>query len=67
MVIGQERGRGEDAACAHQGRVFPEGFRKAERAMRLAAKFKLPVVTFIDTPGAYQGLEAGRARHRRSH
>jgi acetyl-CoA carboxylase carboxyl transferase subunit beta len=58
MVIGQERGRGEDAACAHQGRVFPEGFRKAERAMRLAAKFKLPVVTFIDTPGAYQGLEA---------
>lgn len=57
MLIGQERGRGGDAARCHQGRVSPEGFRKAERAMRIAAKFKLPVITLIDTPGAYQGIE----------
>lgn len=58
MVIAQERGRGPDAAKCHEGRVYPEGYRKAQRAMALAAKFKLPVVTFIDTPGAYAGLEA---------
>ena len=57
-IIGQERGRGEDAAKRRGGRIYPEGFRKAERMMRLAARFKLPVVTFIDTPGPYQGLEA---------
>ncbi len=58
LVIGQERGRGDDAERCHEGRIYPEGFRKAERSMRLAAKFKLPLITFIDTPGAYQGLEA---------
>ena len=58
MVIAQERGRGEEATRCHEGRIYPEGFRKAERAMKLAAKFKLPVITLIDTPGAYPGLEA---------
>ena len=57
-VIGQERGRGEHAAKRREGRIYPEGFRKAERVMQLAARFKLPVVTLIDTPGPYQGLEA---------
>ncbi|MEE9286121.1 MAG: acetyl-CoA carboxylase carboxyltransferase subunit alpha/beta, partial [Dehalococcoidia bacterium] len=58
MVIAQERGRGDDVARCREGRAYPEGFRKAQRAMGLAAKFKLPVVTFVDTPGAYAGLEA---------
>lgn len=58
MVIAQERGRGDDVAKRREGRVYPEGYRKAQRAMGLAAKFKLPVVTFIDTPGAYAGLES---------
>ncbi len=48
MIIGQQRDR-------NQGRAGPEGFRKAQRAMKLAAKFKLPLITFIDTPGAYSG------------
>ncbi|GAI28546.1 unnamed protein product [marine sediment metagenome] len=39
-------------------RPYPEGFRKAQRAMNLAAKFMLPIITLIDTPGAYPGLEA---------
>jgi acetyl-CoA carboxylase carboxyl transferase subunit beta len=51
VIIGQERDRGGE-------RIYPEGFRKAQRAMRLAAKFDLPVITLIDTPGAYPGLEA---------
>ncbi|MBU1749864.1 MAG: acetyl-CoA carboxylase carboxyl transferase subunit beta [Chloroflexi bacterium] len=51
MFIGQERSRNE-------GQAMPEGYRKAQRAMRLATKFHLPVVTFIDTPGAQMGLEA---------
>jgi len=54
VIIAQERGRRPDDA----GGVYPEGFRKAQRAMSLAAKFLLPVVTFIDTPGAYPGLES---------
>ncbi len=52
VIIAQERGHGEER------RAYPEGFRKAQRAMRLAAKFNLPVITLIDTPGAYPGLEA---------
>ncbi|MBI3743279.1 MAG: acetyl-CoA carboxylase carboxyl transferase subunit beta [Chloroflexi bacterium] len=58
MVIAQERGRGDDVTKCREGRAYPEGYRKAQRAMQLAAKFKLPVVTFIDTPGAYAGLQA---------
>ena len=55
VVIGQEQHRGEEK---RRGRIYPEGFRKAQRAMNLAAKFMLPIVTFIDTPGAYPGLES---------
>jgi acetyl-CoA carboxylase carboxyl transferase alpha subunit/acetyl-CoA carboxylase carboxyl transferase beta subunit len=55
VIIAQERGHGEQGKS---GRLYPEGFRKAQRAMSLAAKFMLPVITLIDTPGAYPGLEA---------
>lgn len=52
MVIGQQRGHDENGkASAQDGRTRPEGFRKAQRGMRLAAKFKLPLITLIDTPG----------------
>ena len=57
MVIGQDRGKKEQSGAHHEGYIYPEGFRKACRAMRLAAKFRLPLVTFVDTPGAYPGLE----------
>ena len=40
------------------GMAKPEGYRKAQRLFNLASKFKLPVVTFIDTPGAFPGVEA---------
>ncbi len=55
VIIAQERGHGEQGKS---GRPYPEGFRKAQRVMSLAAKFMLPVITLIDTPGAYPGLEA---------
>jgi len=58
VVIGQERGHGKEAHLRNDGRAYPEGFRKAQRAMKLAGKFRLPLVTFIDTPGAYPGLES---------
>jgi len=60
MVVAQERGHQEEDG--HRGgRARPEGFRKAQRAMRLAAKWQLPVLTLIDTPGADPGAgsEAG--------
>ncbi|MDR7484477.1 MAG: acetyl-CoA carboxylase carboxyltransferase subunit alpha [Armatimonadota bacterium] len=61
VVIGQERAGVPDApAGPHQGMPLPEGYRKALRLMHLAAKFRLPLVTFIDTPGAYPGYEAER-------
>jgi acetyl-CoA carboxylase carboxyl transferase beta subunit/acetyl-CoA carboxylase carboxyl transferase alpha subunit len=53
MLLAQERGRGEeDRARRRGGRVSPEGYRKAARSMRLAAAWRIPVVTLIDTPGA---------------
>lgn len=58
VVVGQERGHGEEDANRHQGRAYPEGYRKAQRVMNLAAKFDLPLITLIDTPGAYPGLES---------
>ncbi|MBI2863730.1 MAG: acetyl-CoA carboxylase carboxyltransferase subunit beta [Chloroflexi bacterium] len=58
VVVGQERGHGEEDVKRNQGRAYPEGYRKAQRAMNLAAKFGLPVITFVDTPGAYPGLES---------
>jgi len=51
MLIGQQRDRND-------GHTAPEGFRKARRAMKLAAKFKLPLINLIDTPGAYPGPES---------
>ena len=63
MVIGTQKGRDtkSNLAC-NFGCPFPEGYRKALRLMRLAAKFGLPIVCFIDTPGAFPGIE-GEERH----
>jgi acetyl-CoA carboxylase carboxyl transferase subunit beta len=61
VVVAQERGRTDaEQALRRHGRPYPEGYRKALRVMNLAAKFVLPVVTLIDTPGAYPGYEAER-------
>lgn len=59
MVVGHQKGRTykERSAC-HFGCAHPEGYRKAMSKMQLAAKYGLPVVCFIDTPGAYPGLGA---------
>jgi acetyl-CoA carboxylase carboxyl transferase subunit alpha len=59
MVMGQQKGRDTKQRVARNfGQAKPEGYRKALRLMRLAAKFGRPVLTFIDTPGAYPGLDA---------
>ena len=56
-VVALERGHGGGGE-RHGGRAFPEGYRKAQRVMRLAARLGLPLLTLIDTPGAYPGVEA---------
>ncbi len=62
MIIGQERGGTLDAqAERHRGMAGPGGYRKALRLARLAAKFHMPVVTLVDTPGADPSYEAERA------
>ncbi|MDB2613533.1 acetyl-CoA carboxylase carboxyltransferase subunit alpha [Chlamydiales bacterium] len=59
MIIGQEKGNDTDSRMKRNfGMVNPEGFRKALRLMQLAEKFKLPVLSLLDTPGAYPGLGA---------
>jgi acetyl-CoA carboxylase carboxyl transferase subunit alpha len=59
VVIGQQKGRNtKENVLRNFGSPHPEGYRKALRLMRLGEKFKLPVVTFIDTPGAYPGVGA---------
>lgn len=59
VVIGQEKGKDTESRIYRNfGMPHPEGYRKALRCMRLAAKFNLPVITLIDTPGAYPGLTA---------
>ncbi|MBF0283275.1 MAG: acetyl-CoA carboxylase carboxyltransferase subunit alpha [Magnetococcales bacterium] len=59
MVIGQEKGRGtKEKVYRNFGMPKPEGYRKALRLMRLAEKFRLPIVCLIDTPGAYPGKGA---------
>ena len=59
MVIGHQKGRDtKDRTLRNFGMPKPEGYRKALRLMRLAEKFAIPVFTFIDTPGAYPGVEA---------
>ena len=58
-VIGHQKGRGtKENVYRHFGSAHPEGYRKALRVMKLAEKFKMPVITFIDTPGAYPGIKA---------
>ncbi|MEO1617151.1 MAG: acetyl-CoA carboxylase carboxyltransferase subunit alpha [Planctomycetota bacterium] len=59
VVLGHQKGRTfkERAAC-HFGCAHPEGYRKAMAKMRLAEKYKLPLICFIDTPGAYPGVGA---------
>ena len=59
MVIGQQKGRDtKEKIYRNFGMPRPEGYRKALRLMQLAERFKLPIVTFIDTPGAYPGIGA---------
>jgi len=59
MVIGHQKGRStKERILRNFGQPHPEGYRKALRLMRLAEKFRMPVVTFIDTPGAYPGIGA---------
>ncbi len=59
MVIGHQKGRDtKDKIFRNFGMPKPEGYRKALRLMRLAEKFEIPVITFIDTPGAYPGVGA---------
>jgi acetyl-CoA carboxylase carboxyl transferase subunit alpha len=59
MVIGHQKGRDTKEKIARNfGMPKPEGYRKALRLMRLAEKFDLPVFTFVDTPGAYPGIDA---------
>ncbi len=63
MVIAQQKGRDtKENIVRNFGMPQPEGYRKALRLMKLAEKFRLPVLTFIDTPGAYPGVES-EARH----
>jgi acetyl-CoA carboxylase carboxyl transferase subunit alpha len=59
MVIGQQKGRDtKEKIYRNFGMPRPEGYRKAMRLMRLAEKFRIPVVTLVDTPGAYPGVDA---------
>ncbi len=59
MVIGQQKGRDtKEKVLRNFGMPRPEGYRKAMRLMRLAEKFGIPVITFVDTPGAYPGIDA---------
>lgn len=59
MIIGQQKGNNtKTRQLRNFGMANPEGYRKALRLMKLAEKFNIPVVTLIDTPGAYPGLEA---------
>ena len=59
MVIGQQKGRDtKEKLRRNFGMPKPEGYRKALRLMQLASKFKKPIITLIDTPGAYPGIDA---------
>jgi acetyl-CoA carboxylase carboxyl transferase subunit alpha len=59
MVIGHQKGRGtKDNIFRNFGMPRPEGYRKALRLMSLAERFKLPILTLVDTPGAYPGIDA---------
>ena len=59
MLIGHEKGNDTKTRIKHNfGMAHPEGYRKSIRLMRLAEQFRIPVITFIDTPGAYPGVGA---------
>lgn len=59
MLVGHQKGRDtKERVRRNYGMPKPEGYRKAQRLMRMAEKFSLPIVTFIDTPGAYPGVGA---------
>ncbi len=59
MIIGHQKGRDtKDRQYRNFGMANPEGYRKAYRLMKLAEKFNVPIITLLDTPGAYPGLEA---------
>lgn len=59
LVIGQQKGRGtKEKMKRNFGMVKPEGYRKAIRLMEMAARFEVPIVTLVDTPGAYPGIDA---------
>ena len=59
MIIGQQKGRDtKEKVLRNFGMPHPEGYRKALRLMQLAERFAIPVITFIDTPGAYPGIGA---------
>ena len=68
MVVAEQKGRDtKQKIYRNFGMPKPEGYRKALRAMQLAGKFNRPIITLIDTPGAYPGRGRGRARAGRSH
>jgi acetyl-CoA carboxylase carboxyl transferase subunit alpha len=59
MILGQQKGRNTDENLKRNfGCPNPEGYRKALRLMRMASRFKMPVISFVDTPGAFPGIEA---------
>lgn len=59
VIVGQQKGRTTNEKVQHNfGMSKPEGYRKANRLMELAERFKLPILTFVDTPGAYPGIDA---------
>ena len=59
MIIGQEKGSDTETRVRHNfGMAKPEGYRKAQRLMRLADRYRMPVITLVDTPGAYPGVGA---------
>ena len=72
LILGHQKGRNTKQKMERNfGMVKPEGYRKAMRLMKLADRAKMPIITFIDTPGAYPGIEAEErgqaASHRRKH
>ena len=57
MILGHEKGNDTESRIQHNfGMPNPEGYRKAIRLMKLAEKFSLPLITLVDTPGAYPGV-----------
>jgi acetyl-CoA carboxylase carboxyl transferase subunit alpha len=59
MVVGTQKGRETEGRMKHNfGMARPEGYRKAQRLMKMAERFGLPVITLIDTPGAFPGIDA---------